>query len=400
MLRARALRTFRFKWHLIVVLFVFSMQISKSGQILYLNARGVPEIFAFGYTAMAVAGIGSAYYGRIVDRVGPGVALPAGLGLYSAALGMRVATNAPVLALSGVLAGVSASTVLIAIREWMVRSVDKEEYTYFAGQRSAISRLAVISAGGIAGVTLSLVDDTSPLVVLMACALCAIAAIYTSITRNAITTRHSVEVNRDEDATDSTGSARPDGFLLLLALLAITAFATSILVPYLPLVLVDGGLSSAHAAFAISAVAVLQILAARLRARSERRLRASLELAWLEALAAFASLLVLAFLGVSFLPALLACVAVRGVVEALAGIAYEVAQLEVVSSVGGGAALFGWLQSAYLGGDAAGGATAGFAWGTAGATGVLAVSAVCSAIAGAVAWIYATRTQATNAVAP
>lgn len=110
------------------ILFYISMYISKTVHALWFDANDALPYFGVSYTTMAIAGALSFFSGRLSDYFSPRFALRTGVIVYSIGLILRIFTHSIIIAgLSGFIAGLGASLVIISMRHWILSIGSIEE---------------------------------------------------------------------------------------------------------------------------------------------------------------------------------------------------------------------------------------------------------------------------------
>jgi MFS family permease len=134
------------------IIFFGGMWASKTIHPLWFQASNSSlSFFGWSYSAMAVAGSLSFFVGYLADRYGITRALRIGLVLYAVGMALRCYTHSLTLAIvSGVIAGLGASTVLVCIRPLIFSWVTEKEIPLALALKNS-----TISIGSSAGTLLA-----------------------------------------------------------------------------------------------------------------------------------------------------------------------------------------------------------------------------------------------------
>lgn len=99
-----------------MLFFQMGMAISLASMPIYFKNENAISAYGMAYSVMAVTGAFSFVYGMFVDKIGFAKALLFALLLYALALSMRVFTHPVVAVMTAIIAGVGASTAILANR--------------------------------------------------------------------------------------------------------------------------------------------------------------------------------------------------------------------------------------------------------------------------------------------
>ncbi len=369
------------------LLFFGGMWLSKMAHPLYFEEHSALPLFGISYATMALAGASTFFVGGFQDRWGPRGFIIAGSLLYALGLALRIYYTSTALAvLSGLLAGLGASVVLIGMRVWTFGVTTEESRPKVVGIRRVGQQIGTSAGTGAAGLALGVYGLTSGArgVLLVAAVLVAGAATLALLAPGRVHTKSTAGEHTEAEPP----SKRPVALALAVAALgAIGGLYTSFVTPYLPLILRDRGMDVALVGLVIGAVGVVTGLvgpAFAARVKSERALRA---LVAAESVALVATVLLIPGWGV--------IVAVTALTLRAIGFASSATSEEVVQGryfpIAHLGLLFGVSQGGFLTGDALGGLASGFVYDVHGASTALAVSAVlvatnCAAYPIFVAW--------------
>ncbi|MFF7767882.1 MFS transporter [Streptomyces massasporeus] len=340
-------------------LFFTGMWLSKTVQPLYFERHGHLVAFGLSYTAMAVAGTASVFTGRLADRWGSRPVFLAGALLYAVGMALRVVHALPVVAVvSGFVAGLGASGIFIAIRTWIVHHVQEDRRAGVVARREFMTHAGMALGTGAAGGLAALAGggDRGYVVVLLLAAGCVLAA--------ALAVPPEPAAGRRASASD--GEAGPGLVRTLRANRALACgvvgigllmgFYVSLLTPYLPLLLKERGVPLELVGVVLAAAGLSRLTAAALAGPVLRR-RPPLRVFLLSESACAVATLVLALAVHPWTAAVV--LVLRAVFLLGATVSQELFQLSAFPGAVAGA-LFGLVQSAFLAGDALGGAVGGW----------------------------------------
>ncbi|WP_406270256.1 MFS transporter [Streptomyces sp. NBC_00191] len=340
--------------------FVFftGMWLSKTVHPLYFDEHDDLVAFGLSYTAMAIAGTTSVFIGRISDRLGPKPVLIWGTVLYAVGMALRVFHASPVVAVvSGLVAGVGASSVFIALRTWTLHNTVEEQRAGIISRREFMNQAGMALGMGSAGALAVFIGggDRGYVSVLLLGAGCVLSGLLF------------IPPSRPCTPPDKDSSGKQVGFgavfgqhralaLGVVGLGLLMGFYASILSPYLPLLLAERGIPVALVGVVLAVASVVRLTAAALAGKFLRQHSPLMVFLISEGCCAAATLV----LALSVSPWLAACaLALRGVFLLGATVSQELLQLNAFPAAIAGV-LFGLVQSAFLAGDSLGGALGGW----------------------------------------
>lgn len=340
-------------------LFFTAMWTSKTVQPLYFARNGFLTNFGISYTAMAIAGMSAVFVGRVGDRFGNSLLARAACLCYAAGLALRIDDHHVLsAAVSGALAGLGASAVMISLRVWMLTAIAEEQRARFLSLREVATQTGVALGTGVAGaLVLVLGSGNSGYVrtLLAAAVLAALAAVVVPTS----------PADRTRAKAPGEGSA-PVALRVLFSrnrwltvgvvgLGVLLGLYSSLLTPYLPVILRSRGVSLSLIGPVLAVAAVARIATAAATSPFLRRLPPLAVFGVAEAGCALAT----GLLGWGFGPWLAAAaVLVRSVMLVASTLSEELIQLKVFPKVGA-ATFFGLAQTSFLIGDAVGGGVGG-----------------------------------------
>lgn len=134
-----------------MLFFQMGMAISLASMPIYFKNENAISAYGMAYSVMAVTGAFSFVYGMFVDKIGFAKALLFALLLYALALSMRVFTHPVIAVMTAIIAGVGASTAILANRSWVLQiSEDStQNTTKLTAMRSMIVNIAMLVGTGL-----------------------------------------------------------------------------------------------------------------------------------------------------------------------------------------------------------------------------------------------------------
>ncbi len=342
--------------------FVFfaGMWLSKTVHPLYFDRHDHLVNFGLSYTAMALAGTTSVFIGRLADRWGPRAVLVAGTALYAAGMALRIVHDSALVAVvSGLVAGVGASSVFIGLRTWTLHNTTEDQRVGLVSRREFMTQAGTALGMGSAGALAAFVGAGDPgyVTVLLLAAGCVLSGLLLVPPSRPRSVTGGAGADGGGEAGFRTVFRQYRGLALgIVGLGLLMGFYVSILSPYLPLLLAERGVPVALVGVVLAVASVVRLIAA---AVAGKFLRARSPLAVFlvsESCCAAATLL----LALSVSPWLAACaLAVRGAFLLGATVSQELLQLNAFPGALAGV-FFGLVQSAFLAGDSLGGAIGGW----------------------------------------
>ncbi|MFE9737468.1 MFS transporter [Streptomyces sp. NPDC006477] len=340
------------------LLFFVGMWLSKTVHPLYFERHGHLVAFGLSYTAMALAGTLSVFVGRLADRWGPRPVMALGSVLYAAGMALRVFHDSPVLAVvSGVVGGIGASSVFIALRTWTLHNADESQRPGVISRREFMNQAGMAVGTGAAGALVAVIGSgdrgyVGVLLLAAAFVLATVAFIPPS--------KPHVRPDAGKDPADRPRLrdvvTQHRGLALgVVGLGLLMGFYVSLLSPYLPLLLADRGVPLAWVGVVLAVASVVRLTAAAVAGRYLRA-RSPLAVFLLSEACCAATTLVLAVSVGPWIAA--AALALRGAFLLGATVSQELLQLNAFPAALAGV-FFGLTQSAFLAGDSLGGALGG-----------------------------------------
>ncbi|WP_344647061.1 MFS transporter [Cryptosporangium japonicum] len=344
---------------------------SKIAQPLHFARADALVAFGVGYAVMAVVGGFAFAWGAVADRIGGLNAVRLGAGAYAVGIAGRIFTDVgPSVAFSA-LAGAGASMALVGIRPWIRSRLSDSEIPRVVGARNLGNQIGVFAGTlGAAGIfAFAPHGDSGTRGALLIAPLLVVAGVVWLT--SAAPTRALPPAVVEADAPPSRQQ-----YQVLSAKLAVigvlSGFYVSLVTPYLPVILVRSGLPEAGVAVLVAAMSAAQIgVTAVLTHRGTRERPFGLFLV-AEATTGVLTLAVGLAIGFSVVVVAVLLVLRAGFV-AVAITAEETVQYAVIPANAVGL-VFGISQTAFLIGDALGGAAGGTLWAVIGPTGLVTIA--------------------------
>lgn len=332
------------------------MWISKSIHPLWFKQNDALYSFGISYSVMAATGASSVLIGRIINRISLRNALLFGSCCYAIGMAMRIFTSVPLAVMSGFIAGIGASVTLICLSSWSFEgsSEDHRERLYsYSLWASNIARGGVVMIAGLMIGTIAILTDLRLLLLLSALfPLVGFALCYNNIPD----TRKPASQERN-----GASCLIPQDKIIILYFSAYS-FASGLLVsfilPYLPVLLSNAGMSEANILITLGFASLVVVVTQPTLLRMGQNIGMPIFFSGaIIVLAASTAALILdksLWLFVLF-------VTVRFVAANSVLIAQRSIEMRVIER-SKAAANMGALQGAFLFGDMFGGTAAGFAW--------------------------------------
>lgn len=354
-------------------LFASGMWMSKIAQPLHFADAGALVAFGLGYAVMAVVGGLSFVWGALADRIGGLPAMRIGVFLYAIGIAGRVLTDVVPAVLFSALAGAGASMALVGIRPWIRSRAEDTDVPRIVGGRNLGNQVGVFAGTlGAAGIFAVVAQRGGGTEVALLVAPVFVLAAGVWLLGIGGSSAAPVEVTAGADAKPARSFSALAVRLGIVGVLS--GFYVSLVTPYLPLYLTRGGLSDAAAAIVVAAMSVAQIATTAVVARRGIGRRPYLLFFVTEAATGVLTACLALVLGASVVVLALLFIA-RASFVAIAVTAEETIQYAVLPTASAGF-LFGISQTAFLVGDAVGGAAGGPLWGELGPETLAVIAAV------------------------
>lgn len=219
---------------------------SRTIQVLWFEKNGHVENFGLSYSAMAFAGALSFFTGALAKKLGIVIAIRIGCIVYSIGLAFRIFTESPIIAiLGGFIAGLGASTVFVNLQPWIVSWVEEKDQSIAVSLNQTTSTIG--NALGSLFVSIGMIllafqfnDDVSLIILLL------LAALFPLIAGAFLPKQKAINSKESESRDIGIFSAIKANKLFSLGVLffgALGGLYSSILTPYIPLMMKQSGLS-------------------------------------------------------------------------------------------------------------------------------------------------------------
>lgn len=364
----------RLRWQLglFSALFAAGMWMSKVAQPLHFEHAHALVAFGIGYAVMAIVGGFSFAWGAIADRIGGLNAMRIGALLYAAGLTGRVFTEIGPAVIFSAVAGAGASMTLVGIRPWIRAIASDTEIPKIVGGRNLGNQIGVFAGTlGAAGIfALASHGDTGTRAALLVAPAFVLAGALWLLRADPGPCQ-----NRGRERTTRIDRGAFRAVAVKLSVVGVlSGFYVSLVSPYVPLFLTHGGLTESAGAVVIALMSVVQVFVSWVLARRGTSPRPFRLFAITEAAAGG---LTIAVATASNLPPVFiaALFIARAGFVALAVTAEETIQFAVIPGSAAGFA-FGISQTAFLIGDAVGGAVGAPLWAWMGPGGLAAIAGV------------------------
>lgn len=139
------------QYALFTLCFQAGMSISLAAMPIYFKNENAIAAYGMAYSVMALTGAFSFVYGLFVDRIGFVRALVFGVLLYAIALSMRVFTHPIIAVMTAIMAGMGASTALLANRSWVLQisQSSTQNTTQLSAMKSVLSNMSTLFGVGL-----------------------------------------------------------------------------------------------------------------------------------------------------------------------------------------------------------------------------------------------------------
>lgn len=242
-------------------LFYFGMACSKMVHVLWFRENGTLEIFGFGYSVMALAGIFSFVYSGLAHRWGMVRCMQLGCIFYSVAMFLRIFAHSYVIAgVSGVLGGMGAGTSILFLRYLVVSASSEFDRAKIISWKNAVVNGSAACGTAFAGwlvVYLGSRGDSYVKVLL-------IAGLFPLLCLPLIPKLVGVDGKDEEKGSEPVWVTMKNAFhsnkrltMSLIFLSALVGIYSSLIVPYMPVILAELGLNAEYLGVLIGAAAVV-----------------------------------------------------------------------------------------------------------------------------------------------
>ncbi|HDU0738562.1 TPA: MFS transporter, partial [Staphylococcus pseudintermedius] len=242
--------------------FYFSMYLSKTIHALWFEENHALTSFGFSYTMMAVAGILSFFTGKLGDKISPHFALRLGVIVYAVGLALRVFTFSFWIAgISGFIAGLGASLVIISMRFWIVSLGTEEDRPALVSISEMGNHTGIMIGTSLSGVLVwlfSYLVESPMAYVLILAALCCCLTIF-------LVPKFSKKVTETEGNQTHSRKSLKEYKLMMIGIVAlgmIAGVSVSLISPFIPVILKHQGISVSLIGLFMAMISLTAIFAA------------------------------------------------------------------------------------------------------------------------------------------
>ncbi|MDO5375558.1 MAG: MFS transporter [Staphylococcus rostri] len=342
------------------ICFYISMYISKTIHALWFDANDALPYFGFSYTMMAVAGSLSIISGKLSDIISPSFALKLGVAVYAVGLFLRIFTHSMMISgVSGFVAGLGASLVIVSMRYWILSIGTEEERPAIVSIKETGTNIGITVGTSLAGglvAILSLVMIEPILGVLIFSAFCCLAT--TLLVPNTLRKDKLTKENRQSASKPTIIKSHKSLTIGIVIFGLLTGLSVSLFTPYVPIILKEQGINITLIGVYMAIVSMVGIVAAPLFGNSKVNQFKNVIFFTCELLT---GLLILLFLKSLLATVILIILIFRAILQTGSVITQELMELEIYPKEYLGF-LFGASQSAFFIGDALGGTLGGYVY--------------------------------------
>lgn len=354
------------------LLFAGGMWMSKVAQPLHFEHQGAMLAFGVGYAVMAVAGGLSFVWGALADRIGGVNAVRLGGTVYAIGIAGRIYTEmAPSIVFSAI-AGAGASLALVGIRPWVRSFARDDEIPSIVATRNMSNQIGVLV--GTLGAALIFAVSGQSNQGHVSALIVAPALVLGGVVWLVLAAR--VRRNQEPSAPQETNEPprhKATRLTVKLAILGVLSGSyVSLVAPYIPLILVDSGLSNSSAALVVTGMSLAQVASTAALTRAKTSTRPFRLFVVSELATGAVTVGAAAALGFSA-TVIAGLFIMRAALLALASAAEETIQYAVIPAAAVGF-VFGISQTAFLAGDALGGALGAYLWTNTGASSLIVIA--------------------------
>lgn len=381
------------------LLFFGGMWTSKIVHPLWFEQHGHLVYFGISYSVMAGCGYFSFYLGHLADRWGTLKLQRAGTLLYVLGLLLRVFPNSMVIAaLSGLLAGLGASSVLTTMRPWILAVFNKEDRSFGVAIKNWGSTIG-IGLGGILTWLLPLAlqhkEISYPLILLLG-AIVTLSALF--FLPNQVSDQ--LHIKKTEEQKSFFLQALQSRKTLTCGVIFfgfVSGCYTGLITPYFPVILKQSGIELAMIGLFMAIVSIASAIFDPQFAKLLKRAKHNRTSLFFLGECGFSIFTILLLYPLS--PPLIGFVLLtRGILLSLAILAEETIWMEILDLPQSGL-YFGLMQSAFFGGDGAGALFGGWLFNKSGSNGIVLLAGALIAGNACLLALFQTRYKKREAVA-
>ncbi|HGH0815955.1 TPA: MFS transporter [Staphylococcus pseudintermedius] len=242
--------------------FYFSMYLSKTIHALWFEENHALTSFGFSYTMMAVAGILSFFTGKLGDKISPHFALRLGVIVYAVGLALRMFTFSFWIAgISGFIAGLGASLVIISMRFWIVSLGTEEDRPALVSIIEMGNHTGIMIGTSLSGILVwlfSYLVESPMAYVLILAALCCCLTIF-------LVPKFPRKVTASEESQTHSKKPLKEYKLMMIGIVAlgmIAGVSVSLISPFIPVILKHQGISVSLIGLFMAMISLTAIFAA------------------------------------------------------------------------------------------------------------------------------------------
>ncbi|MEI3611239.1 MFS transporter [Pseudogracilibacillus sp. SO30301A] len=342
------------------VLFYLSMAVSKTVHALWFDEQNALTFYGFSYTMMAIAGALSFITGKIGDIISPSFALRLGVFVYAIGLFLRIFTNSLIIAgISGFIAGLGASLVIVSMRYWILSIGDEENRAAIVSLKETGSNTGTAVGASIAGILTLLLSYIfkNPIVtvLIISSVLCLVTILFVPKLNKDKKNSDKDKKNSDKDKEKLKKSVPKQLITGVIFFGVITGLSVSLFTPFFPVILKEQGVPVTLIGLYIALIGISSIIFAPLFGNKEVDKRKSKLFFWFELLVGILTLLFMFKLHYLIVPFI---IVIRTLFLTGSVISQELMELNMYPKYAIGM-LFGLSQSSFFVGDAIGGSIGG-----------------------------------------
>ncbi|UXR76011.1 MULTISPECIES: MFS transporter [unclassified Staphylococcus] len=341
------------------IFFYLSMYVSKTVHALWFDENNALAFFGFSYTMMAVAGSLSFFTGKIGDIVSPNFALKIGVIFYSVGLFLRIFTQSMLIAgLSGFIAGLGASLVIISMKFWILSIGTEEDRPAVASIKEISSSIGSTIGTTVSGILVALLAYffSSPLLCLLI--LSSVFCLFTALLIPKFPKKEDKE-NGENNNSEIKSKLKYKPLIVRTIIFGVVAgLSISLINPFVPIILKNQGISISLIGFFMAVISVTAIFATPLFGNKS----VNKHKRWIFFVCELLTgLTILLFLQKHLAVIVLVILILRATFQTGSIITQELMELEIYLKEYLGF-LFGISQSAFFIGDALGGVMGGYVY--------------------------------------
>lgn len=248
------------RYTLFTLLFQIGMAVSLAAMPLYFKNENAISAYGMAYSVMAVTGVFSFVYGLFVDRIGFAKALVIAIILYGIALSMRVFTHPIIAIMTAIMAGIGASTAILANRSWVLQisETSTQNTTELTAMRSMLGNMSILIGTGLVSLAVYVFGSVYFWLLLLAGGL-VFGSGFLAYQNHQITKAQNTAQPIKEKTSIKNAMTLPVWLFILANV--VVGFYTGLFKPYLILMFVEYGVSESKSVFIYLMTTVVSIIA-------------------------------------------------------------------------------------------------------------------------------------------